>query len=292
MFAEKYKSRYRSPREAATPSHEITSVSFNEVLEVRGRFICILQRHLTDTTMSLLDTISQRLPVLRIWLAAGGRFAEPRRKTLGVLAALVMIYGLNRTLNAIARNHWQIRKAGIPWRLSEEIAVVTGGCSGFGLLTTKGLARKLRKVIVLDISDLPDELKSIPNVAFYKCDITSPAAMKETGAEIRRAHGIVSILINNAGIAHSHTILDTTPEYLEKVFKINVFSHWYTINEFLPNMLEAKKGYILTLASMASYASTTSLVDYSATKYAVLALHDGLNSELKHRYTNGRCIQT
>lgn len=230
-----------------------------------------------DTVMSLLHSISQRLPLFGAWLAAGGRFAEPRQKILKALAGLVMIYGLNKTLNAIARNHWQIRKAGVPWQLDEETAVVTGGCSGFGLLTTKGLARKIRKVIVLDISDLPEELESISNVAYYKCNITSPEAVKETGAEIRRAHGNVSILINNAGIATSHTIQDTTPEYLEKIFKINVFSHWYLINEFLPSMLEAKKGHILALASMASYSSTASLVDYSATKHAVLALHDGRN---------------
>jgi all-trans-retinol dehydrogenase (NAD+) len=49
-------------------------------------------------------------------------------------------------------------------------------------------------------------------------------------------------------------------------------------------MIDRKKGHILTMASMASYATVAGLVDYCATKAAVLSLHEGLHQELKHRY--------
>lgn len=48
--------------------------------------------------------------------------------------------------------------------------------------------------------------------------------------------------MNNAGIATAHNILDTSEESLEKVFRVNLLSHWTTIKEFLPAMLEAQKG--------------------------------------------------
>src|ERR1700761_1774026 len=57
-------------------------------------------------------------------------------------------------------------------------------------------------------------------------------------------------------------------------------------------MLSSRKGHIVTLASLASYVSTPGLVDYCASKAAVLALHEGLTSELHHRYPNGKTINT
>jgi all-trans-retinol dehydrogenase (NAD+) len=99
--------------------------------------------------------------------------------------------------------------------------------------------------------------------------------VSEIASAIRRDIGAPSILINNAGIATAHTILDSSEEYLEKIFRVNLLSHWITIKEFLPAMLEARKGHIVSIASMASYFTCAGLVDYAATKAGVLALHEG-----------------
>ena len=84
-------------------------------------------------------------------------------KTLKWLFALGLAARVNDILTAWAMNHWRLRKQGAPWdfdaRTKTEIAVVTGGCSGFGYLTVKGLAGKM-KVVILDVSDLPEDLKS------------------------------------------------------------------------------------------------------------------------------------
>ena len=84
-------------------------------------------------------------------------------KTLKWLFALGLAARVNDILTAWAMNHWRLRKQGAPWdfdaRTKKEIAVVTGGCSGFGYLTVKGLAGKM-KVVILDVSDLPEDLKS------------------------------------------------------------------------------------------------------------------------------------
>lgn len=223
--------------------------------------------------MSLIEKLGS-LPFASSVLRA---YYDPdrRRKILRTLVGLVLVYGLNKTLNRLALNHWAFFRRGAPWRWSQEIVLVTGGCSGFGFLTVQGFSPKVRKVIILDIVDLPEELRRLPNVAYYKCDITSPDTVREVADDVRKSHGTVSVLVNNAGIASAHTIMDAKPEFLEKIFRVNVFAHYYLIQQFLPDMLKAQKGHILTLASMASYASTASLVDYCATKHAVLALHDG-----------------
>lgn len=102
-----------------------------------------------------------------------------------------------------------------------------------------------------------------------------------------------TVLINNAGIAHAHTILDTSDAYLEKIFRVNVMSHFTLIRLLLPQMMAQRKGHILALASMASYTGVASLGDYAATKAAVLGLHESLVQELQHRYADrgGHCIQ-
>jgi all-trans-retinol dehydrogenase (NAD+) len=90
-------------------------------------------------------------------------------KTLRWLFALGLAARVNDILTAWAMNHWRLRKQGAPWdfdaRTKREIAVVTGGCSGFGHLTVKGLAEKM-KVIILDVSDLPEDLKSCMSAFF------------------------------------------------------------------------------------------------------------------------------
>lgn len=102
-----------------------------------------------------------------------------------------------------------------------------------------------------------------------------------------------TVLINNAGIAHAHTILDTTDEFLEKVFRINVMSHFTLIRLILPTLMKQRKGHIVSIASMASYTGQASLGDYCATKAAVLGMHESLVQELKHRYEDqgGHTIQ-
>lgn len=124
----------------------------------------------------------------------------------------------------------------------------------------------------------------VPNVKFCKCDITSKDDVERAAGEIRASFGSASILCNNAGIAHAHTILEAKPDYLNKLFNVNVISQFYTIQAFLPDMLKARKGHVISTASVASFVTCCGLVDYAASKAAVMALNEGLQQELKHRY--------
>jgi all-trans-retinol dehydrogenase (NAD+) len=125
-------------------------------------------------------------------------------------------------------------------------------------------------------------------VHYYQCDITSRADIHRAAEAIRSDLGSPSILVNNAGIGNAYTILDIPLESLRRLFDINLLSHWSTVQEFLPDMLTKKKGHIMSVASLASFVSLAAAVDYSCTKSALLAFHEGLVQELKHRY---KCAQ-
>lgn len=121
-------------------------------------------------------------------------------------------------------------------------------------------------------------------IRYYKCDITSRDDLHTAAEAIRSDMGSPSILINNAGIGNAYTILDIPFDSLRKIFDINLLSHWSTVQEFLPDMLAKKKGHIMGVASLASFVALAGAVDYSCTKAGLLAFHEGLTQELKHRY--------
>lgn len=122
------------------------------------------------------------------------------------------------------------------------------------------------------------------HVKFFSCDITDPAAVYSTAETIKSTLGAPSILINNAGILSSHTVLNTSDNYLRKIFDVNVLSNWYTAKAFLPAMIANNKGHIVTIASTASYIGVAGLADYTASKAAILSFHEALRQELKTHY--------
>ncbi|CAN8100361.1 unnamed protein product [Discula destructiva] len=204
-------------------------------------------------------------------------------RVLGSLLALGTASKINTALNAWATNNWQIY-AGRGWNWPSEIAVVTGGCSGIGKAIAEGLAAHGIRVAVLDIQEAPEDVKANGLLTYFRCDITNPAEIAETADKVRANVGSPSILVNNAGITGSHTILKTPSDFLERIFNANILSHWRLVQQFMPDMIKNDKGHIVTVASVNSFLTNSANADYVATKAAALAFHEGLTCELKIWY--------
>jgi all-trans-retinol dehydrogenase (NAD+) len=80
------------------------------------------------------------------------------------------------------------------------------------------------------------------------------------------------------------TILDEPEASIRRSFEVNTFAHFLMVKEFMPAMIKQNHGHIVTLASMAAYVTVASIIDYNCTKASTVAFHEGLASELKHRY--------
>lgn len=134
-----------------------------------------------------------------------------------------------------------------------------------------------------------------PNVFVYQADITSRAALKQVADQIRKDHGDPTVLINNAGVALGGSILDESDEHICRTMEVNTLSHFWTVKEFLPSMVEKDHGHIITVASLASFVSFVGCVDYSCSKASALAFHEGLTQEIRHIYgsrnVRTRCVQ-
>lgn len=123
-----------------------------------------------------------------------------------------------------------------------------------------------------------------PNIKHYTCDITSPSSVSEVANTVRSDLGHPTLLINNAGIATGKVILTSTEESVQRTFAVNTLSHYRMVREFLPSMVKANHGTVVTVASIAATISTANIVDYCGSKSAALAFHEGLAVELKTVY--------
>ncbi|KAI5459133.1 hypothetical protein BGZ63DRAFT_360620 [Mariannaea sp. PMI_226] len=138
------------------------------------------------------------------------------------------------------------------------------------------------RVISLDINPPKEALP--PNTMFFKVDVTSPEAIHEAAEKIRQEVGYPTVLINNAGIVSGKTILDISHQQLKRMFDVNIIAHYSIVKEFLPAMIKQNHGHIVTMASVASFLTISNNVDYSCVKTGLIAFHEGLTQELRHRY--------
>lgn len=121
-------------------------------------------------------------------------------------------------------------------------------------------------------------------VHHFTCDIRSPSSVNAVADEIRAKVGHPTVIINNAGVARGKAVLDADPSDIRFTFDVNTLAHYWMAQAFLPNMVKRNHGMIVTVASAASWMSAPKMVDYSASKYAALAFHDGINAELATVY--------
>ncbi|OBT84371.1 hypothetical protein VE02_07889 [Pseudogymnoascus sp. 03VT05] len=186
--------------------------------------------------------------------------------------------GINNKLSQYVINNW---KRDAKFINDREIVLITGGSSGLGALMAQDFAQRGVKVISMDVNP-PQSTQA--GIHFYKVDVTSSAHLAAAGADIRKTHGDPTVLINNAAVGYAMTLLDEPEESIRRSFEVNAFAHFLMAKEFLPAMIKKNHGHIVTVASMASYVTVASIIDYNCTKASAVAFHEGVASELKHRY--------
>ncbi|KAJ5112911.1 hypothetical protein N7456_001445 [Penicillium angulare] len=201
------------------------------------------------------------------------------QKAAGALIGLGLLRTINNSLTQWTLNNWTSAE---PWSNSRELVLLTGGCSGIGKQVMQDLSGKGVRVVILDIAE--PNFKLPANVAFYRADITKSANIAEVAKLIRADHGEPTVLINNAGVGNDGTILEETEAKIRQSFEVNTISHFLMVREFLPAMVRANHGHVITVASMASFVALAEMADYCCTKVSALAFHETLRQELNHYY--------
>ncbi|GGS84729.1 MULTISPECIES: SDR family oxidoreductase [Streptomyces] len=173
-------------------------------------------------------------------------------------------------------------------RFAGRLVLVTGAASGIGRATAYAFAEAGARVVCVD-RDAEGAARTAEMArligaagAWGECaDVADEAAMEKLAAKTAAEHGVVDVLVNNAGIGLSGPFLDTTAEDWRKVLDVNLWGVIHGCRIFGRQMAErGQGGHIVNTASAAAYLPSKSLPAYSTSKAAVLMLSQCLRAEL------------
>ncbi|MEN8781456.1 MAG: SDR family oxidoreductase [Desulfobacterales bacterium] len=153
-------------------------------------------------------------------------------------------------------------------RLDGQTAVITGAGQGIGRAIVHSFAREGSRVWATSRSLAPlQSLEKTTSVRIEQLDVTRPADVAAAAQKI----GTVDILVNCAGYVASGTILDCSPEELERSLDVNLRGAVYTTRAFLPGMCARGAGSIINIASvLSSITSAPGRFAYSTAKAALI----------------------
>ena len=171
-------------------------------------------------------------------------------------------------------------------RLKDKTAIVTGGDSGIGRAISVLFAREGADITIvyLEEDDDAEKTKSLVeaeggNCLLMKGDVGQAMFCREAVARTVRTFGRLDVLVNNAAEQHTDDDLeDISEEQLERTFRTNVYGYFFMTQAALPFL--QRGATIVNTASVTAYRGQTQLMDYSATKGAVVSLTRSLSQDL------------
>lgn len=166
--------------------------------------------------------------------------------------------------------------------LQGQVAVVTGGGQGIG----EGIAARLSdagaRVAILDTNQGSAEgVAARLNGVGLLCDVSSASSVEAAIEEVRRKLGPIQILVNNAGITgRTLPLWELEEKDLDQVYAVNLKGVFLTCRAVVPQMVGQGYGRIVNVASIAGKEGNPTLIPYSSTKAAVIALTKALAKEV------------
>lgn len=174
-------------------------------------------------------------------------------------------------------------------KLLNKKAVISGGDSGIGQAVAVHFAREGADVAIIykESDDDAGETKKLVEKEGRKCivikgDLTKKAFRTKCSEKVKKEWGNLDILINNAGIHTSKDSLEKiTDEQIQETFDTNIISMISFTRNFLPMMNEG--GRIICTTSVTAYRGSDHLIDYAATKGAILSFIRSLSTNLAEK---------
>ncbi|HZK83260.1 MAG TPA: SDR family oxidoreductase [Desulfosporosinus sp.] len=171
-------------------------------------------------------------------------------------------------------------------KLKEKVAVITGGDSGIGRAVAIAYAKEGADVVIAHLNEQDDafETKSRIEELGRRCivvagDIGDEVICQEIINKTIEVFGRLDILVNNAAEQHpQNSLLDVTTAQLERTFRTNIFSYFFLTKAALPHLKSGS--VIINTASITAYEGHDQLIDYSATKGAVVSFTRSLSESL------------
>ncbi len=168
----------------------------------------------------------------------------------------------------------------------DALTVITGASSGLGLALAQQLAAQGARVVLLarTASALEEHSQAIRAAggwaAWYAVDLTDAAAVAAVVEQIKREHGVPSILINNAGSGRFLALEETEPAEMQAMLAAPCFAAFYITRAMLPDMLKQRRGLIVNVTSPASRIPWPGATIYATARWAMRGFDSALRADL------------
>ncbi len=170
--------------------------------------------------------------------------------------------------------------------LKDRTVLVTGGGSGIGEAIVRHFAAQGAKVGFIDLK--AEESKAVAaaleregrTVYFAQADLTDIEALRAAIADVRKALGPITILVNNAAHDERHKLEDVTAEYFDDRIAVNLRHQFFCAQAVVPDMKKAGGGSIINMTSGSWIGASPGMPVYVAAKAATYGLVRGLARDL------------
>lgn len=170
--------------------------------------------------------------------------------------------------------------------LRGQVALITGGARGLGLLLARELAGRGCRLVICSrtgeqLQRAREDLeRGGAEVLAIECDVADRSQAERLIEEATRCFGRVDLLINNASIIQLGPVHTMSLEDFEEAMAINFWGGVYPTLAVLPQMLERKNGRIIFIGSVGGKVSVPHLLPYNCAKFAITGFGEGLAAEL------------
>lgn len=159
--------------------------------------------------------------------------------------------------------------------LQNKVAVVTGAGSGIGESIARAFAASGAEVWILEFDESAGRrvAESIgANVRCLACDVGNELSVTNSAAQVLAAKKPVDVVVNNAGIGHVGTALNTTVVDMERLWRVNTVGTFLVTKAFLPAMIERRRGSVINIASIGGVTGVRDRLAYCVSKHAVVGM--------------------
>ncbi len=171
-------------------------------------------------------------------------------------------------------------------KLKDKVAIITGGDSGIGRAVAYSFAKEGADIVISYLCEHEDANETKKNIECLgrKC-LLIPGDLKDEEMshivveKTIKEFGKIDILVNNHAVQYvQRSILDITAEQLDTTFRTNIYAYFFMTKAVLPHL---KKGAtIINTTSITAYEGNKDLIDYSATKGAIVTFTRSLSQSL------------
>jgi 3alpha(or 20beta)-hydroxysteroid dehydrogenase len=171
-------------------------------------------------------------------------------------------------------------------RLAGKVTLITGGARGMGAAEAALFATEGARVVITDVRD-EDGALTAKNISpdgsacvYMHHDVASEEGWAAVVASTIGTFGRIDVLVNNAGIFETGTVLNTTLDMYRRTIDINQVGVFLGMKTVAEHMVQQQSGSIINISSIAGLQGAAGFLAYGASKWAVRGMSRGVAREL------------